>query len=345
MISYAIPDIVAQYGAAYLAQCERLTWYAITTTFIKQFSISTVMMKENGETSGQFKIDSSMKIGYVSLNVSNLSRSLDFYQSILGFKAVTRPSSGKALLSIDGNNSYLVELLQAKADTNDGNLQPATAKRAGLYHFAILLPERKFLADMLQNLRDERDRVHFDGLADHLVSESIYIRDPDFNGIEIYRDRPAPEWNWNGNRLEMATLQLDTNDLLRESTDKGWEEMPPKTTIGHVHLHASNLARATKFYREILGLNLTLTFHGASFFAAGKYHHHIATNTWLGTDIRPASPEGVGLNHFSIELPSKEAVARITDQLSRYGLYASDLPDGSFFVQDMDGIKMRVRHK
>jgi catechol-2,3-dioxygenase len=158
------------------------------------------------------------------------------------------------------------------------NLPISTTKRAGLYHFAILLPERRYMADMLQNLYDRHDQVHFDGLADHLVSESIYIRDPDFIGIEIYSDRPASEWKWDGDRMEMATLPLDTNNLLRESTDKGWKEMPPKTTIGHVHLHVRDLSKAIEFYHQILGLNLTVTLPSAAFFAAGQYHHHIPAN-------------------------------------------------------------------
>jgi catechol 2,3-dioxygenase len=198
---------------------------------------------------------------------------------------------------------------------------------------------------MLQNLCDKRDQIHFDGFADHLVSESVYIRDPDFNGIEIYRDRPMSEWNWDGNRIEMATLPLNTSDLLKESTDKGWKEMPSKTTIGHVHLHVRDLAEALKFYHEILGLNLTVTIPSAAFFAAGKYHHHIAVNTWLGTNILPASPQGIGLNHFSIELPSKAEYERLVRQLSRYGIGIEDLSERSVFVQDMDGMRVRLQHE
>lgn len=306
------------------------------------------MSKINEPSIGeQFKIGSSMKIGYVSLNVPDLQRSLDFYEKILGFKVFTRISDERALLSVDGNSSHLIELLKAKANANNDTFNPlvTATRRAGLYHFAILLPERKYLADMLQNLRDNRDHVYFDGLADHLVSESIYIRDPDFIGIEIYRDRPMTEWNWDGNRIEMATLPLNTNDLLRESTDKGWKGMPPKTTIGHVHLHVRDLARAKEFYHEILGLNLTATIPSAAFFAAGKYHHHIAANTWLGTDVMPASPQSIGLNHFSIELPSKEEFQRLVKQLSRCGKGVTTLSERSGFTYDMDGIKIQVQHK
>src|SRR2546427_5533635 len=285
----------------------------------------TVNITENADNSiREFKMDPAMKVSYVSLNVSNLGRSLDFYQSVLGFKAVGRPSGDRTLLSADGNDSpFLVELLQGKA-SNDKRDAMGVAKRAGLYHFAILLPERKYLADMLLNLDDKRDQVYFDGLADHLVSESIYTRDPDFNGIEIYSDRPASEWRWNGSQIEMATLPLNTNDLLKESTEKGWKEMPVKTTIGHVHLHVRNIPRSIGFYQELLGLNLTATLPSAAFFAAGRYHHHIATNTWLGTDVGQASPQDIGLNHFAIEVSNKDKYSTLVKRLSKRDLTLSD---------------------
>jgi catechol 2,3-dioxygenase len=288
-----------------------------------------------------------MRIGHVSLNVFNLERSLEFYHKILGFKVVTK-SADKALLATageDSSSSYLVELLQVNANNNRDMPSSSTLrKRAGLYHFAILLPERKHLADMLLNLVGNRDKVHFDGFADHLVSESIYIRDPDFNGIELYRDRPASEWNWDGDKVEMATLALNTEDMVREATDKGWKEMPPKTTIGHVHLHIRNISKAQSFYRDVLGLNMTATIPGAAFFAADKYHHHIATNTWLGTDILPAAPQSIGLNHFSILLPSKAEFERLENQMSKYS-QQTKLSEKSHFVYDTDGIKIQVEYK
>jgi catechol 2,3-dioxygenase len=206
-----------------------------------------------------------------------------------------------------------------------------------------LLPERKYLADMLLNLRDKRNKVHFDGFADHLVSESVYIRDPDFNGIEIYRDRPVTEWNWNGNQIEMATLPLDSKSLLNDSTEGGWTKMPATTSIGHVHLHVKDLAKAMNFYHGILGLNLTTTFPSAAFFAAGKYHHHIAANTWLGNDISPASLLSVGLNHFSIQLSSKGQFEKTLKHVSKYNR-ESQPSDGttSIYLRDNDGITLRL---
>src|SRR5215218_628913 len=320
---------------------------------------TTIVMNVNDNIDGaptnhhqQYKIDPAMKIGHVSLNVSNLSRSLDFYESILGFKRVDRPSRGKALLSVgDNNSSYLVELLQVNTtDANSDNVSRmnSSSRRAGLYHFAILLPERRFLADILQNLGDKRDQIHFDGLADHLVSESIYLRDPDFNGVEIYSDRPTSKWRWKGTQVEMATLPLNTTNLLKEVTEKGWKEMPDNTTIGHIHLHVSDIAKAMKFYHEILGLQLTAAISTASFFAADGYHHHIATNTWLGTGIAPASSESIGLNHFSIELSRDRKSTRLIDLFSRrrnMAVLRGGFSDRSVFVQDMDGIKIQVENK
>jgi catechol 2,3-dioxygenase len=311
-----------------------------------------VKSNHNEERNGTFKINPSTKIGYVSLNVSDIQSSLEFYQSILGFRLIQKKSSADRvyLSSGEAQSSFpMLELVQTSQ--TDSNL--ASSRRAGLYHFAILLPERKNLSDVLLYLSEKQDKIHFDGLADHLVSESIYIRDPDFIGIEIYADRPQSEWKWNrknnnnnNNQLQMATLPLNTNDLLREATDKGWTGMPTNTVIGHVHLHVSNLSNAMMFYRDILGLNLTTTYPGAYFFAAGGYHHHIATNTWLGTNILPASRESIGLNHFSIELPNKEEFDRTLKQLQQQNIVESnsEISSKAIFIQDPNGIRIQVYH-
>ncbi len=289
-------------------------------------------MTDGISTAQRFRISPSMGIGYVSLNVSDIQRSLDFYQNVLGFKSLGKPSDGRAVLSADGSRP-LVELLRTKDAGNE-------SRRAGLYHFAILLPERKHLADMLQSLREKSGQVYFDGLADHLVSEAIYIRDPDFNGVEIYRDRPRSEWKWNGDMIGMATLRLDTEGLLEEATASGWKSMPAKTVIGHVHLHVRNLAKAMKFYRDILGLDFTATYPSAYFFSAGGYHHHVAANIWLGTTISRASPDKLGLNHFGIELPNDEELARTCKQLS-----GSKAHDKEAYVLDPDGIRIKLYSK
>jgi catechol 2,3-dioxygenase len=296
------------------------------------------------EKSEIFEIHPAARIGYISLNVSDIQRSLEFYQSILGFRQVGKRSTDRALLSSNRtSSSHLLELVQVGQTVSN----PVSPNSAGLYHFAILLPERKNLADVLLYLSENRDQVHFDGLADHLVSESIYIRDPDFNGIEIYSDRPQSKWKWdskNNSQLKMATLPLNIHDLLKERTGNGWAGIPANTVIGHVHLHVSNLSNAIKFYHENLGLNLTTTYPGAYFFAAGRYHHHIATNTWLGTNILPASQESVGLNHFGIELPNNKEFDRIVKHLSRYNNIASTsgFSSNAILIHDPNGIRIQL---
>src|ERR687893_957843 len=289
------------------------------------------------------------RIAYVSLNVSDIDKSLDFYGKVLGFKEVKRSPGERVLLSADEYPYYLVELLQAKETAVAGyNTQGSRAiRRAGLYHFAILLPDRKYLADVLQYLTQRGDELTFEGLADHLVSESIYIRDPDNIGIEIYCDKPSVQWKWDGGKVRMATLKLDTDDLLRESTAAGWRAMPAETIIGHVHLHVSNLAKAMIFYHDMLGLSHTATYPGAYFFAAGRYHHHIATNTWLGTNIPPASSEEIGLNHFSIKLPNEEEYQKKAGRLRQYKIdtsrtvRSSESKSAAFF-RDTDGITIQL---
>jgi catechol 2,3-dioxygenase len=305
----------------------------------------------NEERNSTFEIHPAARIGYVSLNVSDIQRSLEFYQSLLGFSKVQKKSStsDRVFLSSDETHSSAPMLELVQVGQTDSN--PVTPRRAGLYHFAILLPERKNLADALLYLSDKQDQVHFDGLADHLVSEAIYISDPDFNGVEIYSDRPRSEWKWNdkdknsnNSRLQMTTLPLNTKDLLKESTDTGWTGIPTSTSIGHIHLHVSNLSNAMKFYHEILGLNLTTTYPGAYFFAAGRYHHHIATNTWLGSNILPASPQSIGLNYFGIELPNIEEFDKMVNQLQQYNIVeqGSSLSSKTILTHDPNGIRIQV---
>ena len=140
-------------------------------------------------------------------------------------------------------------------------------KRAGLFHFAILLPNRSDLANVFRHLTENSDKLFFEGAADHLVSESLYLRDPDNNGVEIYRDKNRSEWKRIGQfQVEMRTDHLDLDQLYREANKFRQWRMPENTVIGHVHLHVSNLSESKKFYSEILGLHHTCTFPGAYFF-------------------------------------------------------------------------------
>lgn len=276
--------------------------------------------------------DQNARIGQVHLKVSDIDRSLEFYKSFLDFKIVEQ-TEHVVSLSPDGKLPYLVALSTAKSVD--------LTQRAGLYHFAILLPKRKDLADFLSYLLKHKDMIKIDGFSDHLVSEAIYIRDPDNIGVEIYCDRIPSEWKWNNSQVVMAIEPLDMEGLLAEST-KSWNGFPSGTTIGHVHLHVSNLVKAKKFYSEILGLSITASMKNALFFAAGKYHHHIATNTWLGKDISQASTEFAGLDYFTIQFSSKGKLDEVIKKLESSKISVKSLKDDSFSLFDEDKISIHL---
>jgi len=312
-----------------------------------------------------FVIDSSMKINHVHLNVTNLSESLDFYKSILGFRILKENVNNNTVLLSADPFSYvnkneksllqlpLIMLSQMKENIQEPKHLGTMKRKAGLYHFAILLPEREYLAAFLSHIKENLNPQYYEGMADHAVSESIYIHDPDHIGIEIYRDRSPSEWDWKDNKVHMVTEPLDVTDLLTRHKTKTWKGMPPGTIIGHIHLHIANLNRAQNFYSDVLGLNRTATYPGAYFFAADRYHHHIATNTWLGSNILSANNSehyGPGLDHYAIALPNNiEDIKKLRNRFTNLGIIIddniSDIDrenyDNSFYIYDLDGIKIQ----
>ena len=247
----------------------------------------------------------------VSINVMDLKVSLAFYRDFLGFK-VLEEGEGYAALTADGKTA-LIKLYQPEGVT------PKEARKTGLYHFAILLPSRAELGKILIHLAKNNYRL---GASDHLVSEALYLNDPDGNGIEIYRDRGDTEWTWNNrNQVEMTSDPIDGEGVIAAAQGESWEGMPPETIMGHIHLHVSHLQEAGAFYREILGYDLVCEYGGqALFLSTGKYHHHIGMNTWNGAGAPAPSENSVGLREYSISIPDEEYKQNIIRSLEQAGL-------------------------
>jgi catechol 2,3-dioxygenase len=308
-----------------------------------------------------FTINPSLKIDHVHLRVSDLKESAKFYQSILGFRVLKEDSATKTafLTASPVDNPEEKEkvsplLVLTQLDNEYSPYHKSIKKESGLYHFALLLPEREYLAAFIRHIKENLDSSYFEGMADHAVSESIYIHDPDHIGIEVYRDRSPSEWIWNNNKVHMVTEPLDVADLLTRHTAKTWDVMPPSTTIGHVHLHVSSLTRTRRFYNGVLGLYHTASYPGAYFFAADRYHHHVATNTWIGTNILPANnneQRAPGLDHYAIALPNNdEEITRLRNNFANLGIGIDDKMaetdkqnhNTTFYVYDADGIKIQL---
>jgi catechol 2,3-dioxygenase len=232
-------------------------------------------------------------IGQVSLTVRSLDRSAAFYRDVLGFVEVGRPHDGLALGPAGGR--VLIELHERP----DAIARPK--RSAGLYHFAILVPSRAALGRSLRRLAETGWPMT--GAADHLVSEAIYLDDPDGLGIEIYRDRPRDTWTWRAGELAMATDPLDLHAVAEEpGAETPWQRLEAGTVMGHVHLHVPHIDAAEAFYCGTIGFEpIVRRYPGALFVAAGGYHHHLGLNTWAGVGAPPPPDNAVGLRSFTIE--------------------------------------------
>jgi catechol 2,3-dioxygenase len=232
-------------------------------------------------------------VGQVSLTVRDLDRSVLFYRDVLGFRESKRvgrtswldPEGGRTLIELHENRGAI----------------PKPSRSSGLYHFALLVPSRAALGRSLRRLAEKRWPMT--GASDHLVSEALYLNDPDGLGIEIYRDRPRAEWVMRNGQLMMATDPLDLQSLLDEpGADTPWLGLEAGTVMGHVHLHVPHLDTAEAFYCGQVGFEPTVRgYPGALFVAAGGYHHHLGMNTWVGVGAPPPPEHAVGLRSFTIE--------------------------------------------
>jgi catechol 2,3-dioxygenase len=256
------------------------------------------------------ELPDSATVGAVHLTVADLERSLDYYRRVVGLEVLDRGGGGASLGAGDDELLVLVE---------EPGARPATG-HTGLYHFALLLPQRADLARWLAQAA--RERVPLVGLSDHFVSEAIYLSDPDEHGIEIYWDRPRQVWEGQVG-ARMTTMPLDVESLLGELDDPrsaSFAGLPPGTVMGHVHLKVAGVAETIAFYRDVLGFALMAQLGPyAAFLSAGGYHHHVGANTWESAGASPPPAGTAALRHATILLPDDAERDRVVDRVARSG--------------------------
>jgi catechol 2,3-dioxygenase len=283
-------------------------------------------------------IDAATALGTVSLTVADLSRARAFYEDVLGL--VGSAADGGGLLMSDAGGHPLVALHEDRA------APPFDPSGNGLFHLALLVPDRRELARSLRRIASVRWPLT--GASDHLVSEAIYLRDPDGNGIEIYRDRPRSQWQTDdGGSVRMATLRLDLDDVLAELDGvDGDAPIAAGTRMGHVHLQVARLDAAERFYCAALGFDpMTRGYPDALFVSAGGYHHHVGLNTWQSLGAPPVVPGGIGLRSFELVLPDAAALARVLERVRAAGsaVEAIDGDPNAALVRDPFGIAIVLR--
>lgn len=266
----------------------------------------------------------------VELKVVDLQRSLEFYENTIGFKVLDQQAN-KVYLTADGKTALL-------SIEQPANIMPTQQKTTGLYHFALLLPTRADLGAILRHFADTNIRI---GAGDHLVSEALYLNDPDGNGIEIYSDRPDSEWKWENEFVEMATLQIDAQSILAEGASTEWNGLPAGTVMGHIHLHVAELDATKKFYTALGFDVMTPNYPGALFMGSGKYHHHIGLNTWAGVGAPPTPENVVGLKAFSVVYPTNEELQAAITKVKSFGTDTLE-EDGVVTVQDPSQNKIKL---
>jgi catechol 2,3-dioxygenase len=291
-------------------------------------------MSAGAGTGTAVSIDPATTVGTVRLTVSDLVRSREFYEHALGLRASELDDGAlglRASSDSDGASELLIEL------HGDAAARRLDRRATGLFHLALLFPSRRDLAFALARLAQARWPL--DGASDHLVSEALYLSDPDGNGIELYRDRPRAEWSYTNGALQMATLPLDLDDLLAEL--QGESELQSLaaagTRMGHVHLQVSELREIEAFYHGLLGFDVVVrSYPGALFVSAGGYHHHLGLNTWNSRGGAPPQPGSVGLRSYDIVLPDQAALDRVLERLRGAGTELRDDAHG-VLVRDPSG--------
>ena len=280
-----------------------------------------------------YRLPDGTRIGRVRLQVSDLDRSIAYYQKVLGLEVRER-SDGFASLGSKGDEDAILELKERQ-----GARQVSRRGLLGLYHFAVLLPDRASLGRFVEHLSDIGA---YAGMSDHLVSEAVYLTDPDGLGIEVYADRPSETWRVVDRQLAMASNPLDVQNLIASAGGEKWDGMPARTKIGHVHFYVGDLGHAADFYHDGLGLDkIVWSYPGALFLSAGGYHHHVGVNTWA-EGSPPATDEDARLIDWELVLPDKATVDEAGQSLESAGVEVTHA-DGFIEASDPWGIKLRIR--
>jgi catechol 2,3-dioxygenase len=281
-------------------------------------------------TVGELPADT--RLGAIWLRAGDIGLLRDFYERVIGLRAI---ASEDGVTALGAGDRSLVELV------SDPDAPARPPHTTGLFHLALLVPTRADLARALRRVFE--NGWHLSGASDHLVSEALYLSDPEGNGIELYRDRPREEWPREGDEVAMATLPLDLEDLLAEpGAGDDAPAMPAGTVLGHVHLQVKDLDSAAAFWVDALGLDVTASLYpGALFVSAGGYHHHVGLNTWAGVGA-PRPPAGArGLDRFELVLPDAASAAAAGERLAAVAEVRDE--DRGLLVEDPSGNAVLVR--
>lgn len=294
--------------------------------------MNSLIMQEPNTT---FRLPNTTRIGRVSLQVHSLERSLAYYQELIGLRLFSRSENSASLGTQDGKTE-LLELHER------AGLNPVPRRgRLGLYHFAILLPERAALGRFLNHLAE---KGAYAGMSDHLFSEAIYLTDPDGLGIEVYADRPRSQWQYDERSGEIIgdSKALDTASLMQAAGLSKWSGMPAGTVIGHLHFYIDDLAKAAAFYHQGLGFAVSIrSYPGALFVSAGGYHHHIGLNTWAAGALAADSSKDACLRYWELYV---DDLQRLSEHLQTQGIKLEPHKDG-FLAQDPWGITVYLKNR
>jgi catechol 2,3-dioxygenase len=285
-------------------------------------------LSTRNSVSGITSAGAPLRIGAVALTVRDLEKMSRFYRQVIGLTSIEREAGIERL---GAGETILLEL------RHDPSAPLADRRATGLFHIAFLLPSRADLGQWLRQLAEQR--IGLQGASDHGVSEAIYLGDPEGNGIEMYADRPSADWTWNNGAIAMKTDHLDIDDLLLSATPARWERLPEGSIVGHVHLQVGAIAPAETFFGAVLGFDTTARVPGGSFFGSGRYHHHLAANTWNSRNAPVRTAPTTGLANVEIIAADPARLAAIATRAERGGLVVEGQPS-RFSLRDPWGTSL-----